>query len=314
MDGSILFLINILTVGAIYATLCLALNFSAGIDGLWDLGLVSFFGIGAYSYVLMTAPEAASHQDYVLGLDLPIWAGILIAGVIAWCLALLVGLPSLRLKREYFLITTLALSEVLRQIYANELWLTNGVAGIYNISPPFRGAFEPKTGNILVFILLVFISLLVLFLVRHLTASSFGRSLKALRDNEDLAKTAGINPLSSHMTSYSFAAFFCGICGAFYTWYTTIIVPSMFTPDVTFFVWTALIIGGLGNHFGAYLGGFLFILIQEGLRFLPFSSESATTFTSIRVSLIGLILILILRIRPEGLIGERPLKSKSLTN
>ena len=88
----------------------------------------------------------------------------------------------------------------------------------------------------------------------------------------------------------------------------------MFTPDVTFFVWTALIIGGLGNHFGAYLGGFLFILIQEGFRFLPFSAESATTFTSIRVALIGLILILILRIRPEGLIGERPLKTKSLTN
>ena len=91
MEGSLLFLMNILTVGAIYATLCLALNFSAGIDGLWDLGLVSFFGIGAYSYVLITAPEAASHQDYILGLDLPMWFGILVAGVIAWMLAVLVG-------------------------------------------------------------------------------------------------------------------------------------------------------------------------------------------------------------------------------
>ena len=88
----------------------------------------------------------------------------------------------------------------------------------------------------------------------------------------------------------------------------------MFTPDVTFFVWTDLIIGGLGNTWGAYLGGFIFILIQEGLRFLPVYGEAATTFTSLRVALIGLILILILRIRPEGLIGERPLKTTSLTN
>ena len=314
MEGSLLFLMNILTVGAIYATMCLALNFSAGIDGLWDLGLVSFFGIGAYSYVLITAPEAASHQDYILGLDLPMWFGVLVAGVIAWMLAVLVGLPALRLKREYFLITTLALSEVLRQIYSNELWLTNGVAGIYNIAPPFRNLGSPATSGLFLFILLVAISIAVLLLARHITASSFGRSLKALRDNEDLAKTARINPFSSHITSYSFAAFFCGICGGFYTWYTTIIVPSMFMPDVTFFVWTALIIGGLGNTWGAYFGGFIFILIQEGLRFLPFSGEAATTITSIRISLIGLILVLILRIRPEGLIGERPLKSTTLKN
>ena len=315
MEGSLLFLMNILTVGAIYAVLCLALNFSAGIDGLWDLGLVSFFGIGAYTYVLLTSPEAASYQDYILGLGLPIWSGVIVAGLVAWFLAVLVGLPALRLKREYFLITTLALSEVLRQIYSNELWLTNGVAGIYNISPPFRGGtISPSTASIFLFLLLMIASLLTLWFVRQLTTSSFGRSLKALRDNEDLAKTAGINPFTSHITSYSFAAFFCGLSGAAYTWYTTIIVPSMFTPDVTFFVWTALIIGGLGNTWGAYLGGFIFILIQEGLRFLPVYGEAATTFTSLRVALIGLILIVILRVRPQGLIGERPLKTTSLTN
>lgn len=315
MEGSLLFLMNILTVGAIYAVLCLALNFSAGIDGLWDLGLVSFFGIGAYTYVLLTAPAAASYQDYILGLGLPIWSGVIVAGLIAWVLAVLVGLPALRLKREYFLITTLALSEVLRQIYSNELWLTNGVAGIYNISPPFRGGtISASTASFFLFLLLIIVSLVTLWFVRQLTTSSFGRSLKALRDNEDLAKTAGINPFTSHITSYSFAAFFCGLSGAFYTWYTTIIVPSMFTPDVTFFVWTALIIGGLGNTWGAYLGGFIFILIQEGLRFLPVYGEAATTFTSLRVALIGLILIVILRVRPEGLIGERPLKTTSLTN
>ena len=115
MESLLLFLVGILSLAAIYVVLCLALNLEAGIDGLWDLGIVSFFGIGAYTYVLLTAPAAEHHQNYVLGLGLPIWIGVVAAGVMGGIVALLIGIPSLRLKREYFLITTLAFAEVIRQ-------------------------------------------------------------------------------------------------------------------------------------------------------------------------------------------------------
>lgn len=137
------FALSLCTLGAIYAILCLALNFECGIGGLWDLGIVSYFGIGAYTYVLLTAPAADGHQEYVLGLGLPMWVGMLCAGVVSGLAAFLIALPSLRLKREYFLITTIAFAEVLRQIFMNETWLTNGVAGIYGLKQPFQGFVEP---------------------------------------------------------------------------------------------------------------------------------------------------------------------------
>jgi branched-chain amino acid transport system permease protein len=306
MDSLILFLIGILSIGAIYTILCLALNLEAGVDGLWDLGIVSFFGIGAYTYVLLTAAPAEHHQSYVLGLELPIWIGVLGAAVMGGLAALLIGAPSLRLKREYFLITTLAFAEVIRQIYSNELWLTNGVAGIYGLAPPFSESLSPDARHVTIFALLILAVAIVYWLVRACTASPFGRSLKALRENEPLAMTAGIHPFALHIRVFVLAGAFAGVAGAFYVWYNTLIIPGQFVADVTFFVWTALIIGGIGNNVGALLGGFLFIILHDALRFLPLSNDMAEVISSVRTALIGVILILVLRWRPEGIVRERP--------
>lgn len=306
MEGMILFAVSLVSLGAIYAILALALNLEAGAAGLWDLGIVSFFGIGAYTYALLTADPAGANQHYVLGLGLSPAVGIAAAAVAGALAAFLIGLPTLRLKQEYFLITTLACAEVLRQIFANETWLTNGVAGIYGLEQPFRDVLGPTTLPY-AFLVVVLVSLAAVYwLVSKVTADGFGRALKALRENEPLAMTAGIHPFTHYMKVFMTSGALAGVAGAYYVWYNTLIVPGQFSSNVTFFVWTALIIGGLGNNRGALLGGFLFVFMHDALRFLQASSDMALFLGALRTVLIGAALILILRFRPSGILPERP--------
>lgn len=306
MEGFLLFAASMATLGAIYGMVVLALNLETGTGPLWDLGIVSFFGIGAYAYVLLTAPGAEDHQSYLFGFGLPMWVGAIGAAVVSGFAAWLISLPTLRLKKEYFLIVTLAFAEVIRQVYANEGWLTNGVAGIYGLKQPFKaGASVGVYPYIL--LLVSFAGLFLAWLVtRKLAASPFGRSCKALRENEALAITAGIDPRRTSMRLYVLAGAITGVAGMVYVWYNTLIIPGQFTSDFTFFIWAALIIGGIGNQRGALLGAFIFILLHDSLRFLQVSGELAVTITSLRTALVGLVLILILRFRPDGIFPERP--------
>ncbi|MGE0210786.1 MAG: branched-chain amino acid ABC transporter permease [Parvibaculaceae bacterium] len=306
MEGLLLFLAGLLSLGAIYGIVCLALNLEAGVDGLWDLGIVSFFGIGAYTYVLLTAAHGESYHEHVLAFGMPMWVGVIGAALAGAAVAWLIGLPSLRLRREYFLITTLAFAEVIRQIYTNETWLTNGVKGIYGLEQPLKSLVDPTTHVYVLAVLLLLLALLAFWIVQRLTAAPFGRALKALRENEPLAMTAGLKPFSYHIRAFLVAGALSGAAGAFYVWYNTLIVPGQFGAEVTFFVWTAVIIGGLGRNLGALLGGFILILLYDLLRFIQVSSDLAIVLTSLRTALIGLALVLILRLRPQGLFPERP--------
>ena len=114
------------------------------------------------------------------------------------------------------------------------------------------------------------------------------------------------------MVSWTFSGTMAGVAGAFYIWYSTIIIPGLFIADVTFFVWTAVIIGGLGNNRGAMLGGFLFMFLYEVLRFIPDVIPAlgayAEELTSIRIALVGVALIIVLRVRSYGLFAEGPQK------
>jgi branched-chain amino acid transport system permease protein len=139
-----------------------------------------------------------------------------------------------------------------------------------------------------------------------LIAAPFGRALKAIRENESLAITAGITPNRQNLMVYVLAGAISGLAGVFYVWFNTIVTPGQFTSDITFFVWTALIIGGLGSLRGALAGGFIFVILHDILRFIPVSGEAAATVSSLRTALIGLVLIAILRWRPRGIFPERP--------
>jgi branched-chain amino acid transport system permease protein len=305
MEGILLFAVSIGTLGAIYGMVTLALNLETGTGPLWDLGIVSFFGIGAYAYVLLSGSPADDHQSYLYGFGLPMWVGMIGAAISGGIAAWLIGLPSLKLRKEYFLIVTLAFAEVLRQIYINEDWLTNGVAGIYGLAQPFRGVVEPRRYGFVLFGLSVFGLLVIWYLTRAISLSAFGRACKALRENEALAITAGIDPRKISSVLYILSGAITAVAGVFYAWYNTLVVPGQFTSDLTFFIWAALIIGGVGSSRGALFGAFIFILLHDSLRFLQVSGETAVALTSLRTALIGLILILILRFRPNGIFPEK---------
>lgn len=314
MEGLLIFATSMVTLGAIYGIVCMALNLEAGVGPLWDLGIVGCFGVGGYAYVLLTAPPAADYQNYLLGFGLPIWIGAIGATVIAGAVAFLISLPALRLRKEYFLIVTLAFAEVIRQIYANEGWLTNGVAGIYGLRQPFK---EQVDASIYPYALLACCLaglMLVWFVTRRLAYSPFGRSIKALRENEALAITAGIEPTATSRRLYVTAGALTGFGGMFFVWYNTLIVPNQFNPNFTFFIWAALIIGGIGSQRGALVGAFIFILLHDALRFAQVSGELGSALGSLRLALVGLVLILILRFRPDGLFPESPEKLKKGTS
>lgn len=306
MEGILLFAVSVGTLAAIYGMVTLALNLETGTGPLWDLGIVSFFGIGAYAYVLLTAHPAESHQHYLYAPGLPMWVGMIGAAIAGAVAAWLIGLPSLKLRKEYFLIVTLAFAEVLRQVYINEGWLTNGVAGIYGLEQPLRGLVDARSYGYVLFGLSIAGLLAIWYLTRMISLSAFGRACKALRENEALAITAGIDPSRTSMALYVLAGAFAAIAGVFYVWYNTLVVPGQFTSDLTFFVWAALIIGGIGSSRGALFGAFIFILLHDSLRFLQVSGETAVALTSLRTALVGLVLILILRFRPDGLFPEKP--------
>ena len=144
-------------------------------------------------------------------------------------------------------------------------------------------------------------------IVQKLTLSPYGRALKAIRENESLSSTAGINPQKFNQSVFIIAGCLSGLAGALYVWFNTLIVPHQFSPEITFFVWTAVIIGGIGNNKGAFIGGLVFVVLHDLLRFLQISPDLALVISSLKISIIGIVLVLILRFRSEGLIPERPI-------
>lgn len=308
MSGWLLLIAGVVTIAAIYAMLSLALNIEGGIAGLWDLGIVSFFGVGAYTYVILTAGPPGPQHKYLYGLGLPLWAGFVAAGVVGALFAYLIGLPSLKLRHEYFLITTLAFAEVTRELLTNEAWLTNGVAGMYRLPQPFRPYFSANGYQLFFAVLMLAMLAVVFWVARRVLRSPFGRTLKALRENELVAMSAGKDVFRFRLKAFVLSGALAAMAGPAYVWYGTLVVPHQFSSDITFTVWTALVLGGIGNNIGAVAGAFFLVVAQESLRFLQVDAQMALVLANLRVALLGAILILVMRFMPQGLIPERQLK------
>jgi len=305
MSGFILFLVSTLTLAGIYAVITLGLSIEAGTGGLWDLGIVTFVALGAYTYTLLTAGPPSPQNHYIFGAHLPLVVAALAAGAVGVGAAVLVGRPTLKLKAEYFLITTFAFAEVLRQVIINERWLTNGTGGLYRLGQPAKEVFDRRSYPWALLAIVLLVVLLAYLVVQRTTRSPFGRSLKALRENEALAATAGVAAYPFYAKAYAMAGFLAAIGGVLYVWYNTVILPSQFTADISFFVWIAVVIGGIGNHRGALLGVFALVLFDNLMRFINFSSDTAVMVASLRFAFMGLVLLLVLRLRPTGILPER---------
>jgi branched-chain amino acid transport system permease protein len=243
-----------------------------------------------------------------LGFGLPFGVGVLAAACAAGLVAYLIGIPTLRLRGDYLAIMTIGLSEVIRYVAVNEKWLTRGAQGIRNLPRPFSGHSNLLDG--FYYFIFVFIVLLILYLVsQRVYNSPLGRVLKGIREDETVTEALGKRIFRFRMLAFVFGAAYAGIAGSLWASYSGSIMPHEFIPDITFLIWVSLVIGGVGNNRGAIVGTLVLIgVIQQGTRFLPTIEGYTYLIPGLRLILIGLILILCLRFRPQGLIPERAVR------
>ncbi|MCZ8260973.1 MAG: branched-chain amino acid ABC transporter permease [Beijerinckiaceae bacterium] len=288
------YLVAIGIISAIYVLLALGLTLQYGMTGIINFGHVGFFAIGAYATALFAQA----------GWPLPVGfvAAALLAALAAWPL----GMISLRLREDYFAIVSLGFSEIVRLVVTSEKWLTNGVQGIPGIPKLFGGLGVGIANGAAVLALLVLVNLVAILAMRRIVASPFGRMIEAIRDNEEAVKALGKDPARFKVQVLMLGAALAGLSGAFYAHYIGYISPDQFVPLVTFQIWMAIIMGGVGRVSGALAGTLILMLFLEGSRFLrdilPFISE--VEMASVRLGLVGLALILFTIYRPQGLMGE----------
>ncbi|MDD9207955.1 branched-chain amino acid ABC transporter permease [Georgenia sp. 10Sc9-8] len=304
MDSMILFLVGVLTLGGFYAILALILNMVAGWGGMSDLGVAGLVAVGAYTYVIVTQ-TAVPADDILIAPGLPIWLGVVAAGLATAAVALLIGMPTLRLRGEYFLITTLAFAEVIRQVALNATPLTRGTVGFTQIERPFSDLLTGQQYRFALLAMVLGLVLLLFWLTRQVSSSPFGRVLRAIRDNEPVAVSLGKHVAAQRIAVYVFGGLLIGLVAPLYIWHIRTTVPNLFMSEMTFTVWTALVVGGIGSRVGPVVGGFVLILVTELFTFLQGSAENAQILAATRPILLGLVLILAMRFRPQGLVTER---------
>jgi branched-chain amino acid transport system permease protein len=290
------YLIAIAVTAGIYALMALGMNVIWGMAGLINLGLVGFFAVGAYVSGLLT-----------LKLGWPIVAGITAGTLAAALFGILVALITVRLRGDYLAIVTLGFAESLRVVMSNELWIANGTDGLSGIPGPFRSALGPHLFNLYFLGIVVAAVVVLFFMVDRLASAPFGRVLRAIRDDEQIAQVAGKNVVLFKMKAFAFGTAALGLAGALYGHFTSYIAPDLFAPLLTLYVTLSLLTGGLGNSAGAVLGAVLVVFSLESTRFIVplIPNLTAVQGAALRELLISVALLVILRFYAKGLLPER---------
>jgi branched-chain amino acid transport system permease protein len=279
----------------IYALMALGVNLTWGVAGMVNLGLAGFFAVGAYATALLTKA------------GVPIPVGIAAGAIAAAATGAGVALITARLRADYLAIVTLGFSESVRIAAANEIWLTNGSDGIAGIPGPWRGTLTPQQFNLLFLGIVIAFLIGTFILLQRIVHSPFGRVLRAIRDDEDVAAVAGKHVLAFKVKAFAVGAAVLGVAGALYAHETSYVAPDIFAPLLTLNIILALVAGGVGNNAGAILGAVLIVALLEGTRFaaplLPFLAPAQ--IAAVRELLVSALLLVIMRVLPAGIIRER---------
>ncbi|MDF3153637.1 branched-chain amino acid ABC transporter permease [Mesorhizobium sp. XAP10] len=296
-----------LTTALIFSLVTLGLNLQWGLTGLFNVGLAGFVAIGAYTSALLTTPDDAARLG---GLGLPIvvgWAGAMVVGGIA---AALTGMATLRLRSDYLAITTFGVAVVVQLVALNAQKLTGGPFGIGFIPRPFGSLAEtPLLFNLSNLAVVAAVTLVAYFALEHLSRSPWGRVLKALREDERAAISLGKSARFYRVQAFAVGGAIMALAGALQAHFTGFIAPDNYLPILTFQVWVMLIVGGSGSNLGAVVGSILVWAIWAGsgtLTSILFPPEQQARAAALQIAAIGVMLCIILLVRPNGLFGDRP--------
>ncbi|MEL6998052.1 MAG: branched-chain amino acid ABC transporter permease [Pseudomonadota bacterium] len=309
-----IYILTLASMGGIYAILVLGLNIQWGFTGLFNAGVAGFIAVGAYTQALLTTPVSARH---IGGIELPIPLAMMLAMIISAIVAYFIARICVRLRSDYLAIATIGIAEILRLIFKNELWATNGPRGVSQIPKAFESL--PQPWNIVAFLIMVLAIVAVIYvLMERARLSPWGRVMTAIRENEQASAAAGKDVERFRVESFVIGAALMGLGGALLAQYLKQIDPQVSDPlTATFLVWVMLIAGGSANNKGAILGAFLLWTVWSATQILSgFLPNEIVVFgfeignlqvrsAYVRIFLIGLILQFILQQRPEGLLPEQ---------
>ncbi|MGE5169340.1 MAG: branched-chain amino acid ABC transporter permease [Rudaea sp.] len=290
------YLIAMAVSGGIYALMALGVNVMWGFAGMVNLGLVGFFAVGAYASALLTLKAGWT-----------IAAGMGAAAIVAAAVGAGVALITVRLRGDYLAIVTLGFAETIRIVASNAIGFTNGTDGLSGIPGPYRAALSPEAFNLLYLAIVGVIVALAYAISERLRASPFGRVLRAIRDDEQVASVAGKHVTRFKVQAFALGSAALGLAGALYAHYTSYIAPDIFVPLFTLYIKLALLLGGLGNNRGAIVGAFAVVFLLESTRFvIPFvPGVTPVQGAAIREFLVAVLLLVVLRYKPTGIVPER---------
>jgi branched-chain amino acid transport system permease protein len=306
--------VRIVDFALLYIMLALGLNIVVGYAGLLDLGYIAFYAVGAYLYALLASPH--------FGLHLPFWAILPLGALVAGIFGVLLGAPTLRLRGDYLAIVTLGFGEIIR-IFLNNLNapvnITNGPQGINLIDPIALGGFSlgkahtlfgvTVPGVYLYYYLFLALTLLAIFVSLRLENSRIGRAWVAIREDEVAAEAMGIPTRNVKLLAFAMGASFGGISGGLFAGFQGFISPESFNLFESIIVLCMVVLGGMGNVAGVVLGAILLTTFPEALRYLGELQELVfgrvlADPADLRMLVFGLALVLIMVLRPAGLVPE----------
>jgi branched-chain amino acid transport system permease protein len=283
---------QVLMLVGLYILMGMGLNLEVGLAGLLDLGFVAFFAVGAYTTALLTADSPHSLAAIAGFPHLNFWAAMPIAVMISVIVGVLFGIPVLGVRGDYLAVATMGLGEIVRVIVQSDAAapLLAGAQGILQIPKPEIGSFELADPVALFFLTLVCAAIAAYFAWR-LESSRLGRAWTAVRDDEDVAQALGINLVKVKLLAYGLGAAFAGLSGSIFAVMLTSVYPSSFQLLVSINVLALIIVGGMGSLPGVIVGSLALVGLPELLR----------EFGENRYLFYGVALIVMMRIRPEGL-------------
>ena len=287
------YFLHILILIGIYVILSVSLNLITGYAGLLSIAHAAFYGVGAYVAALLA-----------LKFHSPFLANIVCAVILSGFLGALVGIPSLRIRDDYFAIATFAFQVITFSVMNNWVSFTGGPMGLPGIPQP--AIFGWKITTHYDFLIVVFLLCVITLWISHkIVSSPFGRVLKAVREDEIFTQAMGKNVASYKVLIFVIGAGMASIAGVMYAYYISFIDPTSFTIMESIFIISIVIIGGAGNIWGSVLGAAVLVILPEALRFLGMPSSIAANMRQI---IYGALLVIFMLFRPQGFIGEYAFK------
>jgi branched-chain amino acid transport system permease protein len=297
---------NFLADAGAFVLLALGLNIVVGFAGLLDLGYAAFFAIGSYSFAMLASPQ--------FGIHLPFWVVLFLASGIAAVFGILLGAPTLRLRGDYLAIVTLGFGEIVPQTFLNLTQFTGGPNGIGSLDQPaiggYRFGFDPLPYYFMVLALIA----LAVWVASNARNSRLGRAWMAIREDELAAAHMGINTTVAKLSAFALGASFSGLAGCALASKLQLVSPDQFGFNVSVFILAMLVLGGMGNIPGVIVGSLILSSLERFI--LPQATNFLHGFglnvdlSSSRFMIYGVILVLMMLFRPEGLIPSRQRKAE----